>query len=391
MTTRGLGRVFRRPGSRYWWVSYSHRGAEIRESAETTKRSEAVALLKKRHEELGRGRPAREADKVTLADLRALIAGDYTVNRRRSGRRIDGAWAHVAAFFGERERAVSITAPRLASYVTARTNEGAAANTLRNELSALRRGFRLARETGALLPGEGPLTFPKVKPGRPRSGFLEPAEHAAIRAALPPDEGDVAEFLFWSGWRRSEATGLRWSDVDEAAGSIRIETTKTDEPRILPYAKLPALKALIEHRRQVTDAVQKKRDMVVSHVFHRNGEPIVTFYRSWAAACVKAGLGHEVRGPERKNRAGKVVKGRLIRRVIHRRPHDYRRGAARAFSRAGVPEQVTMKICGWKTRSVFDRYRVTNEADLAEGLERLAQSPPAVAGRKVARMSRGRS
>jgi integrase len=383
-TTRGLGRTYRRGG--LFWIAYYYHGREIRESSGSAKKKAAVDLLKKRHEELGRGRPAREADKVTLADLRALIAGDYTVNRRRSGRRIDGAWAHVAAFFGERERAVSITAPRLSSYVTARTNEGAAANTLRNELSALRRGFRLARETGALLPGEGPLVFPKIKPGRPRSGFLEPAEHAAIRAALPPDEGDVAEFLFWSGWRRSEATGLRWSEVDEAAGSIRIEKTKSDEPRILPYAKLSALKALIEHRRQVTDAVQRKRDMVVSHVFHRNGDPIVTFYRSWAAACVQAGLGHEVRGPERKSSAGKVVKGRLIRRVIHRRPQDYRRGAARAFSRAGVPEQVIMRLCGWKTRSVFDRYRVTNEADLAEGLERLAEAPPATSRTKLARM-----
>jgi len=32
-----------------------------------------------------------------------------------------------------------------------------------------------------------------------------------------------------------------------------------------------------------------------------------------------------------------------------------------------------MTLCGWKTRSVFDRYRIVNEADLAEGLARLAR------------------
>ena len=78
-------------------------------------------------------------------------------------------------------------------------------------------------------------------------------------------------------------------------------------------------------------------------MFHRRGARINSFRRVWTRACKKAGL--EVR---------------LV--------HDLRRTAARDFRRRGVSEGEIMKLCGWKTRAMFDRYNIIDEADLAEAV-----------------------
>jgi hypothetical protein len=161
-----------------------------------------------------------------------------------------------------------------------------------------------------------------------------------------------------------------------AAGVIRIDDTKSGEPRTLPYAALPALVELVTQRRAVTDAVQRRRGMKVNHVFHRNGNPIPYFRRAWISACITAGLGQEIRDD----------RGRLVRKIAHRLPHDYRRSAARNLSRAGVAEKAIIQLCGWKSRSVFDRYRVVPERDLAEGLAKLAAAEPVATTAKVARI-----
>jgi integrase len=51
--------------------------------------------------------------------------------------------------------------------------------------------------------------------------------------------------------------------------------------------------------------------------------------------------------------------------------HDLRRTAARDFRTASVDEGTIMALCGWKTRAVFDRYNIVNDADLAAAVAKL--------------------
>jgi hypothetical protein len=52
-------------------------------------------------------------------------------------------------------------------------------------------------------------------------------------------------------------------------------------------------------------------------------------------------------------------------------------GARNCKACAGVSEGEIMKLCGWETRSMFDRYNVISEADLAAAVARRFNGTPA--------------
>ena len=78
-----MGRIFKRGD--IWWIAYSYRGKEHRESSHSVSEKLAIKLLKKRLGESGRGRligPSEE--RVTFDDMAEDLLIDYRINGYRS-------------------------------------------------------------------------------------------------------------------------------------------------------------------------------------------------------------------------------------------------------------------------------------------------------------------
>ncbi len=343
MKARGMGGLYRR--GKVWWVRYWHRGKGYRESSGSTVRADAVRLLRKRQAEMGRGRfTGPEIERTTFEELAALLVHDYRVNGRRSLARAKQNIAHLRDFFGQ-SRALDISSDRVDAYIVARQEADAASATIRLELAALGRMFTLGVRAGkvAFQP-----KFPSLEVHNTRTGFFEEPELRAVIRHLPEHLRAVVEFAYLTGWRKGEAIGLQWRQVDFTAGTVRLEpgTTKNDEGRTFPFAALPELRGLLERQREATAALEGELECIIPWVFHRAGRSLRDFHTAWRTACRKAGA------------------VRLF--------HDLRRTAVRNLERAGVPRSWAMKLTGHKTESVYRRYAIVSESDLFEGVQRLA-------------------
>jgi integrase len=185
----------------------------------------------------------------------------------------------------------------------------------------------------------------------------------------------MLEVAYTYGWRASELLNMRVSQIDLSSRSIYLNPgeTKNDDARmvVMTPAVYELVKALV---------IGKKPD---DYVFTRDdGKPVPRFFHSvWRTVCIRAGVGHWVCrncGQKLKVRwCGQCSEKKLVTgRVSYQRLlfHDLRRSGARNLRRAGIAEDVIMKIGGWRTRSVFSRYNIVSHNDIRDAVQKLERA-----------------
>jgi integrase len=334
---RGSGSIFKQLGSRFWWIAYYHNGRVVRESSHSEKLTDAQNLLKKRSGEAESGNLiAPKVQRVTVAELFDAVLVDY----RNNGKTIEWAervWKlHLEPFFGY-FRAANVGTDALASYVSKRKDEKAANGTINRELALLRRAFSLGytstpRKVSAPLNLSGRM----LAESKPRSGFVDEKQYRVLadKAAGQLWLRAMLALGYVYGFRKAELLSMRVSQVDLLARTVRLNPgeTKNDEGRTV---------ALTEECYQlVSQLVRGKHsdDFLFTRV---NGGPVRDFRGSWDVLTEAT-----------------KMSGLLF--------HDLRRSAVRNMVRRGVTERVAMRISGHKSRSVFDRYNIVSESDLAD-------------------------
>ena len=310
--------------------------------------SERVAkdILKQKEANATKGRITKSVErKVLFSELAELVKKDYELNGYRSAKDIELRHRlHILPYFGKM-KAMRISETDIDNYILHRRNEGAGNATINRELSTMKRAFSLGIQK-RIVSDKPHISL--LEEDNVRQGFFEREQYESIRKHLPEWVKPATDFAFITGWRKSEILGLQWKQVDFKAGNVRLEpgTTKNREARQFPFTS--ELRAILERQKAINDDLARK-GRICPWVFPKKGQRLGEFKHSWKTACKNAGL------------PGKLM-------------HDFRRTAVRNLVRAGIPERVAMKMTGHKTRSVFERYNIVSEGDLAEAARKLDEA-----------------
>jgi integrase len=351
-----MGCVYRQAGRKIWWVKYKSAGKQQYESSNSSRKGDAIKLLRLREGDTAKGIPVTsEIGRMKYEEALADLLNYHKANGRTTRKMEARIRKHLTPFFTGKKMADITTAlvnayiarRREQSRVTRRRTIPVAPATINRELAWLKHMFNLAVRAGKL------MTKPSIdllQEHNVRTGFFEPEEYQSVMSHLQPEVQAVVAFAYLTGWRTSEVKSLTWKQVDWSAGEVRLEpgTTKNKQGRTFPFT--PELRALLER--------QRAQRVVCDRVFFRmvaqgrggvkRPRAIVSFGKAFKTACRLAGC-------------------------PGRTPHDLRRTAVRDFVREGIPQTVAMKLTGHLTESVFRRYDIVSPNDLRVAAEKLAR------------------
>jgi integrase len=319
-------------------------GKRHRESTGFDNKRKAENFLRDKFAEVSTGIFNPTSHKTTIAEL---VKIKYTADSNDGNKSLDddeARWRiHLQPVFGTM-LASRLTTPSLSKYVADRLAEGAKNATINRELSLVRAAFYKGFKSTPPLVQRVPH-FPILAEHNVRTGFLSDAQYDTLGTECIKHGiwlRTIMEVGATYGWRSGEILPLQVYQIDIRQKCIRLnpgETKNNDgrEVAITP-ALLPLLAACIEGK-ELNDYVFTRR----------NGSRVKSFKTTWRTVCIAAGV------PE-----------------LY--VHDLRRTAARNLRRAGVAEGVIMKIGGWRTRSVFDRYAIVNTNEMKEAMVKLEAS-----------------
>lgn len=259
---------------------------------------------------------------------------------------------HLIPFFGRAISLGGITTARCKEYYRGRAQVVARA-TANNELACLKSIFTEAIEAGlAVSNPAAPIKTMRANNARVRR--LSDSELGALFSAaetLWPQARVLLWVLYWTGMRIDEAQSLEWYQVNFEAKLIDLPTTKTGSPRTVPI------------RRELLPELERWFDQKGTQPFVFPGKPDEDDNpRKVSNTPVRKGWRLML------NRAG----------VTDVTPHDLRHHFAKRLIDEGLEPRIVMRIMGWHSWQMLQRYVLASDDEVREAVEALTLRDPTV-------------
>lgn len=311
--------LYKQKGSEVWWTNFSHAGRRVRLSTGTTDRSKAT----KREREL------QVETWAKVPDVKGATWGNAVVAWCEVEERSESELLSLAKF-GRRypDRALSeVTRDNVHEALSFCRTAGTYMR-YRTMIAAI---LNLAKTAGwiAAVPM---LATRKDKKTKPRD-WLTHDQWDALYAELPKHMKLWALFAVETGLRQENVLGLEWKRVSLERRMVWIEAEdmKADEALTVPLSDTAlAILTMLPQEGQ--------------YVFTLRGKRVKEIKTAFMAACVRAGLGRQVKGEDGKTHYDGFTW------------HGLRHTWATWHAQHGTPMEVLQKLGGWADPRMVQRY-----------------------------------
>ena len=292
--------IYKRKGSRYYWMSYTLDGIQQRVSTKTTSKALAVKISKRREGEIALGvfRVGWAGERMRFEDLCEEYRESHVSSLSNSSKdAFKSHEKHLVRFFGGRMLS-EIDTPMIERYKNDRHQQRTKHNpdrtvkgaTVNRELETLQCMMKMAVQRKYIggNPASGIEHFPELRE-RPPKKRIAPEEFGRILEKSPPHLRVGILLLEQTGNRTySELFSLTWSQIDLDAGIIRfdvpLKTKASGEPEPLSRLALDVLRWWKAQMNGISDFVfPSPRDPT---------KPIRSVKTAWRNTLKRAGIPH---------------------------------------------------------------------------------------------------
>ncbi len=331
--------LYKRKDSTVWWVRFTHKGKRIQQSTGTTDRQKAqeyeAKIVNSLWEQARLGiKPKRQWNDAVVRYVDETSHKASQVSDLYHLRWLDKYLNGVEL--------QAINRDFLEKILKAKFAEGVANSTVNRVLEVVRGILRKACNEWEWIdrvPSVRMLPEPKK-----RVRWITRNEADRLVNALPVHLADIVRFSLETGLRRSNVTGLLWSQIDLVRRMAWIHPDQAKARKAIPVPLSSV--AVLTLRKQIGKHA--------THVFTYQGKPITQVNtKAWRKALVEVG-------------------------IENFRWHDLRHTWASWHIQEGTPQHILQELGGWSSPEMVQKYAHLSSAHLMEWVDRKMTVVPKV-------------